>query len=1093
MNLSPVNPQSTFTAVDFDPFAGGEVLLTAPATESQKEIWASVQMGDDANCAYNESQSLQLGGVLDVEALQSALQELVQRHEALRTTFSPDGTTLCITATLEITIPFVDLSNLDQQVQKTQVAGFLQQAVKQPFDLEHGPLFRAQILKLRPQEHLVLMTAHHIICDGWSWGVLMSELGKLYSALQQGIAPDFKELDRFSEYALLQEQEANSPDAIATEEYWLGQFSDSVPVLDFPTDRPRPPLRTFNAAREDWELDPALVADLKQLGAKLGCSFMTTILAVFEVWLYRLTGQEDIVVGISAAGQAAMGSYNLVGHCVNLLPLRSHLEGEQFFSDYLRMRRLNILDAYDHQQFTFGSLIKKLALPRDPSRIPLVPVTFNIDRALESNGLLFEGLEVNFFSNPRAFENFELFVNATELRGKLILECQYNTNLFDADTIRRRMAEFETLLAGIVANPDQHIAKLPILPEAEQQLLAEWNRTQTAYPQDKCIHQLFEAQVVRSPETVAVVFEDQQLTYRELNQRANQLAHYLQILGVGPEVLVGICIERSLEMVVGILGILKAGGAYVPLDSAYPQERLAFMLQDSQVPVLLTQEKLKAGLPEHGAHVVCLDTGWKAIAQESEETSVSGVTANNLAYAIYTSGSTGQPKGVMISHLALCNHMFWMRETWPLTEIDRVLQKTPISFDASVWEFFAPLIAGARLVIARPEGHRDSVYLIDAITAHNITVLQLVPSMLQVLLSEPRLEQCHSLRYVYCGGEALPIEIQQRFSARLGGAKLYNLYGPTEACIDVTWWTCEQKSQGRTVPIGRPIANVQIYLLDAYLQPVPIGVLGELYIGGTGLARGYLNQSDLTAEKFIPNPCCNELEACLYKTGDLARYRPEGTIEFIGRVDYQVKIRGYRIELGEIEAMLDQHPAVQETVILDREDELGSKRLVAYVVANQEQVPTSSELRSYLKAKLPEFMVPSVFVLLPALPLAPNGKVDRHALPMPDSARPELEESYVAPRTTIEQQIADIWTQVLHLERVGIHDNFFELGGYSLLAIQIISRLRKALQVELPLPSLFEVPTVADLAKRIETVQWVVQGLQAPGSDAMGDYEEGEL
>ncbi len=527
MSLSPVDYQSRLTAVDFDPFADGELLLTAPATESQKEIWASVQMGDAANCAYNESQSLRLKGELDVKVFQSAVEKLVQRHEALRTTFSTDGNTLCIVASRQIEIPIIELSSLESQEQQEKLASILRQEVEQPFDLEHGPLFRAKIVKLQSQEHLAILTAHHIICDGWSWAVLMPDLGKLYSGLQQGIVPELEEPDYLSEYATLQEEEADSPEAIATEQYWLQQFADSVPVLDFPCDRPRPPLRTFNAAREDWHLSPELVANLKQLGTKLGCSFMTTILGGFEVWLHRLTGQNDLVVGIPAAGQAALGQYNLVGHCVNLLPLRSQINGEKSFSDYLQTRRSAVLDAYDHQQFTFGSLVKKLVLPRDSSRIPLVPIIFNVDQALDSARLPFIDLEVEFFSNPRAFENFELFINATESHGELILECQYNTNLFDADTIRRRMAEFETLLLGIVANPNQIIAKLPILPAVEQQLLATWNNTQTAYPQDICIHQLFETQAEKTPDAIAVVFENEQISYRELNQRANQLAHYL--------------------------------------------------------------------------------------------------------------------------------------------------------------------------------------------------------------------------------------------------------------------------------------------------------------------------------------------------------------------------------------------------------------------------------------------------------------------------------------------------------------------------------------------------------------------------------------
>ncbi|MEH1786466.1 MAG: amino acid adenylation domain-containing protein [Nostoc sp.] len=1088
MSLSPVDYQSRLTAVDFDPFANGELLLTAPATESQKEIWASVQMGDAANCAYNESQSLRLRGELNVKVFQSAVEKLVQRHEALRTTFSTDGNTLCIVASRQIEIPIIDLSNLESQDKQEKLASILRQEVEQPFDLEHGPLFRAKIVKLQPQEHQAILTVHHIICDGWSWAVLMPDLGKLYSGLQQGIVPELEEPDYLSEYATLQEEERDSPEAIATEQYWLEQFADSVPVLDFPSDRPRPPLRTFNATREDWQLNPELVANLKQLGTKLGCSFMTTILGGFEVWLHRLTGQNDLVVGIPAAGQAALGQYNLVGHCVNLLPLRSQINGEKSFSDYLQTRRSAVLDAYDHQQFTFGSLVKKLLLPRDSSRIPLVPIIFNVDQALDSDKLPFIDLEVEFFSNPRAFENFELFINATESHGQLILECQYNTNLFDADTIRRRIAEFETLLSGIVANPNQTIAKLPILPAVEQQLLATWNNTQTAYPQDICIHQLFEAQVERTPDAIAVVFEDEQISYRELNLRANQLAHYLQSLGVAPEVLVGLCVERSLEMVVGVLGILKAGGAYVPLDYAYPQERLAFMLQDAQVSVLLTQEKLKSGLPNHQAKIICLDTNWQS-RDYGLDNPTHNITSNNLAYVIYTSGSTGQPKGVQIQHQSAVNLLNAVAQEPGLTAEDTLLSVTSLSFDIAVSEIFLPLSVGAKLVLVSREVAADGTKLLKTLTTSGATFMQPTPVTWRLLLAagwqgSPQLKMIST-------GEALPRDLANQLLPK--GACLWNLYGPTETTI----WSTGYKvtTANKAIDIGCPLANTQTYILDSHLQPVPIGISGELYIGGEGLARGYLNRPDLTAEKFISNPFSPNPKSRLYKTGDLARYLPDGHIEYLGRIDYQVKLRGFRIELGEIETALLQHSEVKEAVVIIREDTPNENSLVGYIVAEagQDSLQVISQLRRFLKQQLPDFMVPTIFMALEAMPLTPNGKVDRKALPKPDASRPELEANYIAPRTPIEQQIADIWTQVLNVKQVGIYDNFFELGGYSLLGIQVVSRVRQALQAEILMSNLFELPTVADLAERVETLRWATQGVHAAESETADDYEEGEL
>ncbi|HEY7490704.1 MAG TPA: amino acid adenylation domain-containing protein, partial [Candidatus Tectomicrobia bacterium] len=618
---------------------------------------------------------------------------------------------------------------------------------------------------------------------------------------------------------------------------------------------------------------------------------------------------------------------------------------------------------------------------------------------------------------------------------ELGLRIEYQCHRFDSATVIRMLGHLRTLLEGMLTNPGQRLADLPMLTAVERhQLLVEWNNTATAYPQETCIHRLIEAQAARTPDAVAVVFEEQEWTYRELNSRANQLAHYLRAQGVGPEGLVGICVERSLEMVVGLLGILKAGGAYVPLDPAYPKERLAFMLSDARVPVLLTQDRLVPTLSAPGAHLVCLDTDRACIAQQHQDNPASGVRPDNLAYVMYTSGSTGRPKGVMISHGALSNHMHWMQATFPLTAADRVIQKTPISFDAAVWELFAPLLVGGRLIVARPGGHQDSAYLVKLLTTQQVTMLKLVPSLLHMLLDEEALATCRSLRQVFCGGEPLSPALQERFLARLG-ACLHNLYGPTEATIDVACWTCEGGRQQRVVPIGRPIANTQLYLLDTQLHPVPIGVPGELYIGGASLARGYLNRPELTAGVFIPHPFSAAPGARLYKTGDLARYLPDGTMAFLGRLDNQVKLRGYRIEPGEIETTLEHHPAIRQAVVVAPEDTSGDRRLVAYCVPHAGSLPDMHAWRSFLHTTLPDYMVPAAFVVLDALPLTPHGKVDRQMLPAPDQARPFLSEAFVAPRTPMEELLAGIWASVLGVEAVGSQDNFFALGGHSLLAM----------------------------------------------------------
>jgi amino acid adenylation domain-containing protein/thioester reductase-like protein len=756
---------------------------------------------------------------------------------------------------------------------------------------------------------------------------------------------------------------------------------------------------------------------------------------------------------------------------VNTLVLRTKFGGNPSFTDLLSQVREVALSAYAYQDVPFEQLVEQLQPERSLSYAPLFQVMFVLQNApiplLQLPGLTLTPLRVESFT-----AKFDLTLSLENSAQGLSGSIEYNTDLFDASTITRMVGHLQTLLQGLVANPDQKLKHIPLLSAAEQhQILSEWNNTLSDYPKQLCLHELFEQQVQKTPDAVAVVFSDKRLTYSELNTLANQLAHYLLELGVGPEVLVGVCVERSLEMVVALLGILKAGGAYVPIDPEYPQERLAYMLEDSQVKVLLTESKLVARLGEQQAHLVCLDTDWQAISNSSQENPRSGVLPNHLAYVIYTSGSTGKPKGAMNTHQGVCNRLLWMQQAYVLTPLDSVLQKTPFSFDVSVWEFFWPLLSGARLVVAQPGGHRDSAYLVKLIAQHQITTLHFVPSMLQVFLEEQGLSSCSCLRQVFCSGEALPKELQEKFFARLG-CSLHNLYGPTEAAIDVTYWQCQPDSDLLTVPIGRPIANTQIYILDPHGKPVPVGVTGELHIGGVGVARGYLNRPQLTAEKFIPNPFASDKASeRLYKTGDLVRYLPDGNIEYLGRIDHQVKVRGFRIELGEIEAVLSQHPNVRQTVVIATQEMVGATRLVAYLVANQQPAPTIGELRSFLKQKLPEYMVPSAFVVLDSLPLTPNGKLDRKALPDPELAQPELEKTFVAPRTPTEEVLAQIWTQVLRLERVGVTDNFFDLGGHSLTATQLLFRVRNTFKVELPLHALLETPTVAGMAEAIDNVR----------------------
>jgi amino acid adenylation domain-containing protein len=1035
---------------------------------AQQGLWFIDQLEREST-AYNQLFAVHLCGSLNVAVLEQALTEIVRRHEVLRTTFkNVDGQPVQVIApNPDFSLSVVDLSDLPEAKQSAEIQQLAISELDRPFNLEQLPLLRVTLLQLKAAKYVLLLAIHHIVADGWSGGIIIRELAALYEAFSTGKPSPLPPLPiQYADFASWEQQRLRG--AVLEEQltYWTQQLADAPPILQLPCDRPRPAIQTHRGATLTLKLGVEVTQRLKQLSQQEGATLFMTLLAAFQVLLYRYTNQDDICVGTTLANRHSRDLESLVGFFVNTAVMRTDLSCNPSFREVLGRVRLVALEAQERSDLPFNLLVEKLQPERNLSHTPLFQVMFVLENA-PIDTLELAGLTISRFELAIAAATFDLSLSMRETPQGLIGNFEYNIDLFDAATITRMAGHFETLLTTIVANPQQHLSELPLLSEVERhQLLVEWNNTLAEYP-DICIHQLFESQVEQTPNAVAVVFENEQLTYRQLNQRANQLAHYLKKLGVKSDVLVGICVERSLEMVVGLLGILKAGGAYVPLDPAYPQERLAWMLEDAQVSVLLTQQRLVAMLPPTQAQVICLDTDWDEIAVHNPSNPSSEVTSHNLVYVIYTSGSTGTPKGAMNTHRGLSNRLLWMQDVYQLTTADRVLQKTPFSFDVSVWEFFWPLLCGARLVVAQPGGHQDSAYLAKLIASQQITTIHFVPSMLQIFLEEPSLGACNCLKRVICSGEALPFALQERFFARLD-AQLHNLYGPTEASIDVTFWDCRRQSDFPIVPIGRPIANTQIYLLDRHLQPVPIGVPGELYIGGDGLARGYLNRPDLTSERFIPNPFSDKPGARLYKSGDLARYLPNGEIEYLGRIDHQVKVRGFRIELGEIEAVLSQHPGVRENVVLVREDERGNKRLVVYVVHQPEQAFTITELRRFLEDKLPEYMVPAVVVQLEALPLTPNGKVDRRALPAPDTARPELEKPFVAPRTEVEEQLAGIWSDVLGLEQIGVRDNFFELGGHSLLATQVVSRVREVFGMELPLRRLFESPTVAGLAEGIQ-------------------------
>ena len=1037
-----------------------------PLTEAQKEIWLAAQMGGEAALGYNESLKLEFHGNFSVELFRAATQQIVQRHPILLASFSSDGQWQKIEPIAKLDVPLLDFSAKPKPAQELQ--RLIEKEVSSSFDLTQGPLLRVQIVRLSDDRHVVVWTAHHIVCDGWSGGLIVSELAKIYSALKQGAAPVLEAPESFRQYAIT--NQGDTEEARDAAKYWVKQFADIPTPLELPTDRLRPAVRTAQASTLKRDLPEPLHLLLKKTAGQQRTTLVVLLMAALKTFLYRLTGQTDLVIGLGVAGQAITGQNCLVGHCVNLLPVRSLLEPSGSFQQNLAAVKKSVLDAFDHNQSTIGGILQEVKVPRSPGRPPLVEVIFNIDR--DPGAVEFEGLKFECERNPKRALHFDLFFNFVEGPHSLYLECDYNTDLFDASTIKRWLGHLQTLLESIAAAPTQSIDRLPILSDVERhEITVRWNDTATTYDDVETLQNWFELQVDKTPEALALTSEDQHLTYRELNRRTNQLAHHLKKLGVGPDVRVGVCAERSIEMVVALMGILKAGGCYMPLDPDYPSNRLALMLEDAQPPVILTQETLLPRLPARQAPAICLDSDWARIASEPDTNLGVQSTRNDAAYVIYTSGSTGKPKGVVNIHEAIVNRLQWMQDAYRLTAADRVLQKTPYSFDVSVWEFFWPLVTGASLVMARPGGHRDPEHLAQVISQEKITTLHFVPSMLRLFLESAKLPKHSSIRQVFCSGEELGADLQRMFFAA-SDAELHNLYGPTEAAVDVTYWACRRDDLRSFVPIGRPIANTQIYILDHNLSPVPIGVGGELHIGGIGLARGYLNRPELTAERFIPDVVSNRKGSRLYRTGDLSRYLPSGEIQYLGRIDHQVKIRGFRIELGEIGAVLAKHPGIKGCVVTAREDRPGDKMLVAYFEAQGHEAPETSELRDYLKKELPEYMVPAAFVCMDRLPLSPNGKVDTKALPAPEQRSSEGKEGFLAPRDSVEQVLAQLWAKVLKLQRVGLNDNFFDLGGHSLLAVRIIVEIENIYGRRLPLATLLQAPTVGALAEVLRKENW---------------------
>jgi amino acid adenylation domain-containing protein len=1039
--------------LEFDPFAGSGVLeRVAPATESQKELWTASRLGTDASCAYNESVTLSFAGELDVDALRRACRELVARHDALRSTFSPDGETICVHAAGDDAQGVLALFDWSEDPRLEQLVELQRREVEQAFDLEKGPLVRFRLAKLGARDWHLVITAHHIVCDGWSMAVLVKELGALYEGRQLAPAASFCDFAARQEIA---------PEA---EAYWLGQFASLPPLLALPLDKPRPPRRTFNSRRVDVALEPELIAALRKTARSQQTSFFVLLLGAFQTYLARITGQDDLVVGIPTAGQAAEGDdgTSLVGHCVNFLPLRSRVKAGASLGEHLESLRKSVFAAYENQAYTLGRLLQKLPLPRDPSRQPLLSVCFNVDQGLSGGDLRFCDVAVKFASNPRSFEAFELFLNLTEASGEFVIECQYNAELFEEEGIRRRLEGFAALLRAHAAEPSALASRrAPIMSEAELRLVTEtFNQTEAPYSSQATLHELVLAAAVANASRTAIIQGDESMSYAELGQRSSRVAQALVARGVRPGDRVGLAVDRNLDLVPAMLGILRAGAAYVPLDPAYPDERLQFMREDAELAVVLvsrsTQERMARAMS------VCLVVVDELAAADSDvDVALPAVTPAELAYVIYTSGSTGRPKGVLVEHASAVNLIEACRMRPGVGVEDRVLLTTTISFDIHVFEIFTPLLAGATLGVATRDEARDGRAVAGLVERHGVTLVQGTPSFWRLVTPEIAGRK-RRLKGV-SAGEPLTRELATAMSE--AGVEVWNGYGPTEATVYTTFERVDAGDVG-PVLIGRPVQNMRCYVLDEQLAPVPIGVVGELWIGGIGVARGYRSRPELTDERFqiidVAGP------ERLYRSGDLARWTSEGRLECLGRVDQQVKVRGFRIELGEIEAVLGAHPAVELAAVTVRTVRAGDARIVAYYQAKT-PVP-AAELRAHAQRSLPEFMIPQAFVELASMPLTGSGKIDRNELPVldVDGVTAALEEAYVEPNGALETLLAQLWAEALGCQRVSATADFFELGGHSLLAAQILSRLSRDHGINLPLRTIFEGPTVRALAARAE-------------------------
>ena len=1037
-------------------------------TEAQLEVWLSSMQSAEANCAYNEISSLVIHGPLDTEVIKIAIDKVVERNALLRSTFSSDGQEVLVHKTASYEFKFVDFSGADSEEGHAEV---IQQQATTPFDLINGPLFRVVLQKVSDTRHKLTFAAHHVILDGWSLAIFCRDLGYYYDTLRGVSREPLPAVNHYDEYAEKIGAYFNTEAGRQDEAFWLDQFADGIPVLDLPIERNRPSLRTYTGSRYDHQFSTELIEKVRKVGAKAGCSLFNVMLASFNAYVARISGNDNFCVGIPTAGQAALDCPDLIGHCVNTMPLRTKVDINSPFVDYMKASRNSLLDAFDHQRYSYGTLLRKIAPPRDPSRPPMLSVSFNLDPTIDTSEMGFEGLDVDVLIEPRSFENFEWFINGVINKDKSVeLQVQYNADLYSNEAIAFYFEGFATFLEELAANPNQNIADFNVMSIPQrQQVIVDWNNTSLDYPLDATLSSEFARQAAETPDAIAVKFEDVdadqtvELTYAEVESRSNQIARFLKSKGVQAGELVGICVERSEQMLVNLYGIMKAGAGYVPLDPAYPSDRLQYMCDHSGIKLIVTHSSLAERVGSFNKPQIAIDSESDVIDSLDSSPVENTASPKDICYVIYTSGSTGKPKGVQVPHGAVVNFLYSMKQTPGFTADDSVLAVTTLSFDIAVLELYLPTIFGGSVVILDSLTAANGTKLCEQVVKHDISLLQATPATWRLMI-QAGWSGKQDLK-VLCGGEPMPQDLVEPLLKRCD--ELWNMYGPTETTV----WSAAFQIVDETAPIliGKPIGNTQIYILDANGNEVPVGCEGEVYIGGAGATLGYRNRQDLTDERFIVNRYRNPFEDYvsdrLYKTGDLAKYRFDGNIQFLRRNDKQVKVRGFRIELGEIEQNLKSNPAVEQNVVVVREDTPGDARLVAYLIVKSDQSVTPNELRDHLRESVPYYMVPQHFVFLESMPQTNNGKIDYKSLPAPKAEVAETTD-IAMPNSPAEKYLAGVWEEVLEIEDVGLNDTFFDIGGHSLLVMKIITEVNEKTGVKLG-PQEFLISTLEQLADKL--------------------------